>query len=178
MRTVWSARPAPGRIFGIVGVAALAMLGTTARASGLEEYGPRVGFSSDPDQFTVGAFTDWGELAPDVVLRVNSDIGFGDDVLTFTINGDLLYEFPNTNLSFQPYAGGGLGYAFYDFDIPKNAFGLPGDTTIDDTIHEIGLNLVVGFEKDMGGYKSGSVEVRIGIADIPDLKVTAQLGFF
>jgi hypothetical protein len=40
------------------------------------------------------------------------------------------------------------------------------------------MNLVVGVAKDLGGYKTGSLELRIGLVDTPDVKVTAALGFF
>ena len=175
MMTEGRERPVRGRKPWIGALTALAALVTVGSAAALDQYGPRVGISSDPDQFTLGAFTDWGELAPDVVLKVNADIGFGDDVLTFTINGDVLYEFVNAGTSFLPYAGGGIGYAYYDLDLPSSP--LPG-FTFDDTFHEIGLNLVAGIETDLGGYKTGAVEIRIGISDVPDVKVTAQLGFF
>ncbi|MGQ0720489.1 MAG: hypothetical protein ACT4PE_02820 [Candidatus Eiseniibacteriota bacterium] len=142
-------------------------------ALGLSHYGPRAGFSSDPDQFTIGFFGDWGELAPSVRVRTNGDLGFGDHALTFALNGDVAYHFTDVNMPVTFFAGGGLGYAFYNLDIDA-----PPGFDVDDTFNEIGLNLLVGVEKDLGGYKNGALELRFGLDDLPELKLTASLGFF
>lgn len=155
--------------------ALIALVPAGARAGlGLEEYGPRLGFSVDPDQLNLGLFADFGELGPNTHLVGSSDLGFGDHVFTFIVNGDVLYRFPVSG-RLQPYAGGGIGVAYYNFDFETP----PGVTiVVDDTTTEVGLNLVGGIRKDLGGYKSGALELRLGLSDVPDLKVTAQLGFF
>jgi hypothetical protein len=154
--------------------------GTSNAGMGLEEYGPRAGFSIDPDQFTIGMFADWGELGRQTHLVTSADLGFGDHLFSFLLNGDVYYRF-QTDKDFYPYAGGGLAIGYYNFDIPDINYP-PGYTgprvNVDDTATEVGLNLVGGITKDLGGYKSGTLELRLGISDVPDFKVTAQLGFF
>jgi hypothetical protein len=142
-------------------------------AGGLEAYGPRFGFSSGPDQLTFGAFGDWGELAQYLHLVTSADIGIGDNVTTFEAQGDVFYRFEEANTPVLFYAGGGIGLAYYKFDFPD----VPGFGPVDDTSTEIGLNLVGGVTKDLGGYKNGSLELRIGVGDLPDFKITASLGF-
>lgn len=161
-----------------VGLSVLTMVlaapGGAAAKLALEEYGPRLGFSQSPDQLTLGMYADWGELGPQTHLVTSSDLGFGDHVFTFIVNGDVLYRYQNSS-SLVPYGGGGVGIAYYNFDYPAP---LPGFPQPDDTTTEVGINLVGGIWKDFGGYKSGSLEFRIGLSDVPDFKLTAQLGFF
>jgi hypothetical protein len=152
--------------------------GVSRAALGLEEYGPRAGFSIDPDQFTIGAFADWGELGRQTHLVTSADLGFGDHILSFLVNGDVYYRFVTADKNFYPYAGGGLAIGYYNFDIDVDyPAGYTGPRA-DETATEVGLNIVGGITKDLGGYKSGTLELRLGIADVPDFKITAQLGFF
>ncbi|HMB69981.1 MAG TPA: hypothetical protein VKU85_11750 [bacterium] len=160
---------------GLLALALVAAAPGTSNAMGLEEYGPRVGFSIDPDQFTIGAFADWGELGKQTHLVTSGDLGFGDNIFSVLINGDVFYRF-NTDKDFYPYAGGGIAIGYYDFDINYPA-GYNGPR-VDSSTTEVGLSLVGGVTKDLGGYKSGTLELRLGISDVPDVKITAQLGFF
>ena len=150
--------------------------GTGSATLQLTEYGPRAGFSFDPDQFVFGAFADWGELAPLVHLRSSADIGLGNDFFTFILNGDVTYHFPVAPSSpVQFYAGGGLAFVYLDYDAPD----IPGVTIdFDTSTTDIGVNQALGVEKDLGGYKNGHLELRIGLVDAPDIKVMAGLGFF
>lgn len=179
MTTMWMRRASRvARGLGIgTAVAALAAAapGSARAAMGLEEYGPRLGFSIDPDQLTLGAFADWGELGRQTHLVTSADLGFGDNLFSFIVNGDVYYRFP-TSKDFYPYAGGGIAIAYYNFDIdyPDGYTG----PRVDDTTTEVGLNIVGGITKDLGDYKSGTLELRLGISDVPDIKITAQLGFF
>jgi len=177
MRMRRAARPARALGLGLLTLSLIAAAPQEAHAKlGLEEYGPRLGFSIDPDQFTLGAFADWGELGRQTHLVTSADLGFGDRLFSFIVNGDVLYRF-STSKDFFPYVGAGIGVAYYNFDIELPA-GTPAGFSVDDTATEIGLNIVGGITKDLGGYKNGSLELRLGISDVPDIKITAQLGFF
>jgi len=163
---------------GLLALAMIAAAPGAARAEmGLEEYGPRLGFSIDPDQFTIGGFADWGELGSQTHLVTSADLGFGDHIFSFLLNGDVLYRF-RTSKDFYPYAGGGIAIAYYNLDVDINY--PPGyiGPRVDDTATEVGVNIVGGITKDLGGYKNGSLEIRLGLSDVPDIKITAQLGFF
>lgn len=137
----------------------------------ISKYGPRVGFSVDPDQFTIGGFATLGEIAPHLSLRPSADLGFGDNLFSFIFNADLAYSFTIGSAA-VPYAGGGLGVGYYSFDVPE------GVTGVDDSSTEVGINLFGGVEVDLGGYKNGFAELRLGIDDLPDLKITVGIGFY
>lgn len=141
-----------------------------SQTPGQSLYGPRVGFSTDPDQITIGAFLGFQEFTPGFRARPSVDLGFGDNVFSFIVNGDVEYSFPNATIEALPFAGAGLALAHYRVDIP----GVDNDATNT----EIGLNLYGGLEFDLGGYKTALVELRIGIHELPDVKLTGALGFF
>lgn len=137
----------------------------------ISRYGPRIGFSSNPDQFTIGAFAGLGELAPHLSMRPSADLGFGDHLFSFIFNADLAYSFTIGSAA-VPYAGGGLGVGYYKFDVPDGVVG------VDDSTTEVGINLFGGVEMDLGDYKNGFAELRLGIDDLPDLKITVGIGFY
>jgi hypothetical protein len=175
-KTRRAARVARALGLGMLALALTAAAPQDARAKlGLEEYGPRLGFSIEPDQFTLGMFADWGELGRQTHLVTSGDLGFGDHLFSFLLNGDVFYRF-QTSKDFYPYAGGGIAIGYYNIDIdyPSGYIG----PRVDDSTTEIGLNIVGGITKHLGGYKNGTLELRLGLSDVPDFKITAQLGFF
>lgn len=152
--------------------ALLAVVPAAAHAQGrlTNAIGPRVGLSMDPDQFVLGGQMDLGELAPDLTLTPNIELGFGDDITTIQLNADLHYHFLVSGSAWRPYAGGGLGVAYYSFDAPP---GFQGD----DSETEIGLNIVGGAIVPTRGGSRFFTELRLGIADLPDLKVLVGWNF-
>jgi hypothetical protein len=150
--TLWAARPAAAQ-----------------NEFDVSNYGARIGFSTGPDQFTIGAYAKLGEIAQNVSLRPSADLGFGDNLFTILGNADLQYSFA-TGASFTPFVGGGIAIGYYSFDLPEGAVGDSNDT-------EIGLNLYGGLEFDLGGYRSAFVEGRFGV-DVPDFKLTGGIGFY
>jgi hypothetical protein len=144
---------------------------TTAEKFEISMYGPRIGFSSNPDQFTIGAFAGLGEIAPHLSMRPSADLGFGDHIFSFLFNADLAYSF-TVGSAAVPYAGAGLGIAYYNFDVPAGVVG------VDDSSTNIGLNIFGGMEIDLGNYKNGFAELRLGVDEMPDLKITVGIGFY
>jgi hypothetical protein len=126
-------------------------------------FGPRIGISTDPDQLVLGGQLDLGEIAPDVTLTPNLELGIGDDFTVFALNGDLHYHFLIQGSPWRPYVGGGLGINFISFDAPA---GFQGD----DSEVEIGANLIAGA---IVPTRSGSrffTELKFGLGDIPEFK--------
>jgi hypothetical protein len=129
---------------------------------GFRGWGLRGGATIDPDQIHVGVHINAGEFAPRVRFQPSFEIGFGNDLIVGAVNLDALYLFRRP--SWQPYLGGGLGVALVDSDRNRG----------DDFNVEAGLNLVGGFE--WGPRRRYLLEIRAGVGDIPDFKVTAGIG--
>jgi len=143
-----------------------ALLPAAALAQGSIEtgIGPRVGVSINPDQIVFGGQAIIGEIAPNLTFDPNIELGFGDHVTTVGLNFDLHYHFVVNNSKWRPYAGGGLGVAFFDSD------GGGSET-------EVGANLVVGAGTPTKGGNRFFGELRIGVGDLPDLKMMVGWNF-
>jgi hypothetical protein len=133
---------------------------------GLRRVGVRGGVTIDPDQAHVGLHIDAGKFHEKVRFQPSFEVGFGSDVVTGAINLDAFYLFNPGAV--QPYAGGGLGVAIFDFDRDER----PGRSGTD---VEAGLNLVGGME--WGDRNAYMLEARVGIGDIPDFKLTIGIIF-
>jgi hypothetical protein len=131
---------------------------------GFRGWGLRGGATIDPDQVHGGIHIHAGQFAPRVRFQPSFEVGFGDDLIVGAINLDALYTFNQE--SWKPYLGGGLGVALIDAD--RNG-------QEDDFNVEAGLNLIAGFF--WGVRDRYLLEMRAGVGDIPDFKVTAGIGF-
>ena len=162
--TLWRRVLVPAVILSLFVIAGAAAASEEFEVS---KYGARVGFSSNPDQFTLGGYLQLGELAPHLSMRPSMDVGWGDDLFSWLTNADVQYSFEGTKAI--PFVGAGLGIAYYNFD---------GDSGGDDSDTSIGLNVYGGFEMDLGDYKSGDLEARLGVDEMPDFKLTLGFGFY
>ncbi len=134
----------------------LTLLLTAGAASAQTNWGPRAGLSVDPDQLVVGFHVEY-PAATNLYFVPNADVAFGDNVFTFSLNGDLSYRIPGS--SARPYVGGGLSYLNYSFD-----GGGSGD--------ELSLNVLGGFWANTGGSTPFFLEGKLYFADAtPDFKV-------
>lgn len=131
---------------------------------GFRGWGLRGGATIDPDQVHGGIHINAGQFAPRVRFQPSFEIGFGNDLIVGAINLDALYTF--SQKSWKPYLGGGLGVALIDSDRDRRG---------DDFNVEAGLNLIAGFF--WGARDRYLLEMRAGVGDIPDFKVTAGIGF-
>jgi len=138
---------------------------TSGGALALQEpidFGARAGYTSwdELNQVHVGGHVIVAEVLPNIDYTPSVEIGFGDDLTLLTLNNDLTYRF--TELTTAPwglYGGGGLSLHRLESDY------LDGDA-------ELGLNAVVGGTYELAGGNRLRAEVRIGIMDTPDLKLT------
>ena len=118
------------------------------------------------DQIHLGVQTDLGELRPSIALLPSVELGFGDSMTLLTINGDLVYRF--TEVTTPPwglYGGGGLSFNFMDADHGGS------DT-------DLGLSAVAGLTREFANGHLGSFELRFGLMDYPDLKITFGYSVF
>ena len=133
-------------------------------------WGPRLGLSSNPDQFVIGGQLDFREIAPGLSISPNLEFGVGDDMTWTAINGDLKHHFIVQGATWRPYLGGGLSVNFWNWN--SSFAGVP-----DQSGTEMGANLVFGAVVPTHTGGRFFTEARIGIGDIPDLKVLAGWNF-
>ena len=114
----------------------------------------------DPDQFHFGGHYDAGAVGTNLRLVPNIEIGLGNDLTLICLNGDLLYDFPDTPWS----VGGELGINIANYDI-----NIPG---VDDTNTDIGLSAVGDYRLTLNSGKTLLLEAKLGISDSPDFKFT------
>ena len=110
-------------------------------------------------QIHLGMDARMGEILPNVEFTPNIELGLGDDATILSLNGDIAYQF--TELVTSPwgmYGGGALSYHYNDFKNHSDA--------------NLGLNLLFGFTKIFTTGHRGMAEIRLGILDSPDFKLT------
>jgi hypothetical protein len=132
-------------------------------------WGPRIGFSVDPDQLVLGGQLIIGEIAPSMTFDPNLELGVGDDVTVIAANLDLHYHFAIEGSNWRPYAGAGIGINFIEFDAP------PGFD--DDSDTEIGGNLIIGAGTPTSSGNRFFGEMKFGLGDIPTLKMLVGWNF-
>ena len=153
--------------------AAAALLAVATPAVALPNFGARAGFSSGPDQIHLGTHAEVLELSPGLVFLPSVEVGLGDDQIYWALNGELAWTVDSTEWrGWRPYVGGGLGIFIINFDRPD----APPD--FDDSPTNFGLSVLVGVSKLLNLGHKVFTEVKVGIEDAPDVKLTAGLTFF
>jgi len=112
------------------------------------------------NQLHLGAHLKLGEILPSVNFTPNIEAGVGDDVTIVTVNGDVSYNF--TELVEHPwnvYGGGSLSFNYFNPD---------GH----DSSTDLGLSALLGLERTFANDRQAMVEIRLGIMDSPDFKLT------
>ena len=133
-------------------------------------WGPRLGLSSSPDQFVVGGQLDFREFTPGLSISPNLEFGVGDNATWTALNADLKHHFVVQGASWRPYLGGGLSVNFWNYNSPTQ--GVP-----DGSGTQMGANLIAGAVVPTRTGSRFFTEARIGIGDIPNLKVMAGWNF-
>ena len=142
---------------------------TAAPALALEfPLGPRVGYThwDGINQMHFGIHAKLGELLPNVALTPNIELGFGAGYTIITLNGDLAYQFTElTSAPWGSYAGGSLSFNYLDHDL------LEGNV-------DLGFSAIIGGTRMMSNGHEMLGEIRLGILDSPDFKLTFGYTFF
>jgi len=112
------------------------------RPAGFHGVGPRLGVTVNPDQFHFGGHIDFGDLAPNLMILPNLEIGIGDHVTTVAPSFELDYRFRSDWGAWTPYLGGGIGPIFYS-------------TKHGNSSSELGLYLQFGIGRGSSGSQSG-----------------------
>ena len=135
-----------------------AFIMAASTASAQKGYGVRAGASSDPDQFYLGGHLDVKEVTERFWFRPNAEVGLGNHLTLFSLNGEFVYDMPlKTTTRWVPYVGGGPAFLI---GTVKTSFGRVTDTGG-------GFNFVGGIRQRKGFMG----ELKIGAFDSPDLKM-------
>ena len=153
--------------------AAAALLAIATPALALPNFGARAGFTSGPDQIHLGAHAEVLELSPGLVFLPSVEVGLGDNQTVWALNSELAWTIDRGDWrGWRPYVGGGLGIFIVSFDQPDAPVGF------DDSRTDAGLSALVGVSKLLNLGHKFFAEVKVGLEDAPDVKVTAGLTFF
>ncbi|MBU0984459.1 MAG: hypothetical protein KKA42_11350 [candidate division Zixibacteria bacterium] len=154
----------------LCGPAALAGL----RPTGFHGIGPRLGMTVNPDQFHFGGHIDFGDLAENLMIMPNIEIGIGDHLTTISPSFELDYRFRSDWGAWTSYLGGGVGPVFYSY---QNDYW--HDNGHDSHATELGLYMQFGVGKGSANSQSGHlfIEGKLGLVDAPDLKFTVGWTF-
>ena len=136
------------------------------RHAGFHGIGPRVGLTVNPDQIHFGGHIDFGDLADNLMMLPNLEIGFGDNLTTVAPSFEVDYRFRSDWGVWTPYLGGGIGPVFYS---AKHG----------GSWSKLGVYLQFGVGKGSSGSQSGHffIEGKLGLADAPDFKATVGWTF-
>ncbi|MCK9997343.1 MAG: hypothetical protein KAH56_13790 [Candidatus Krumholzibacteria bacterium] len=134
----------------------LCLVASTASAG---SFGLRGGYTLDPDQFHIGGHYDVGQIFNPIRLVPNVEIGFGDNVTLFALNADFIWDIPES--AFSVGAEVGLNISSWDSD--------HGDSSDSD--------LGLGILGDWRFAEQWFGEVKLGLVDSPDVKLTVGYNF-
>lgn len=129
--------------------------------------GVRGGATLSPDQFHIGTHVDVDTGEPTIHVHPNLEIGFGSDLMVVALGGEVLYLPRTTWGAWRPYIGGGL--AIVNYDVEGRGRGRSDS--------EFGLTVAGGIERALSSGTDFFVEAKLGLLDIPDLKLTAGWTF-
>jgi len=137
------------------------------RPVGFRGIGPRVGLTINPDQVHFGGQIDFGDLAGNLMMLPNLEVGFGDNLTTIAPSFELDYRFRSDWGAWTPYLGGGMGPVFYSAEHGGGSSS------------KLGIYLQFGIGRGSSGSNTGHffLEGKLGLADAPDGKVTVGWTF-
>lgn len=135
--------------------------------------GVRAGVGLDPEIVTAGAHATLGPFFhPDVWLRPNAEIGFGEVTTLFALNFEAIYRLPITERQsrWTVYVGAGPGLNFIDRDFDAAEAG-EREIDFDDFDFEGSLNLLAGLESRNGMF----LEMKSSVFSRPHVRL--QIGY-
>jgi hypothetical protein len=145
------------------------LAGVAAARTSATAIGPRLGFSADPDQLVLGGQMTIGDVAPSLTFDPNLEFGVGDHQTIVALNMDGHYHLSLRDSDWMPYVGGGVGVNFVSVDEPA--------PFKDESSTEVGLNLILGTEVPTRSGSRFFSELKLGLGDIPSLKILAGWNF-
>ena len=135
----------------------LAFMFAARSASAQSGFGVRAGAGANPDQFYFGAHMDVKEIVERFWFRPNAELGVGDGMTLFSLNGEFVYDIPVNSRKWVPYFGGGPAFLIGSFRTPTGR----------DTETGGGINFLGGIRQRKGFMG----EIKIGVIDSPEFKL-------
>jgi hypothetical protein len=126
----------------------------------------RAGLSLDPDQVHVGVQADFGPRGR-IAFRPSFDVGVGNGLWLFSLNGDVLYRFAPAG-RLRPFLGAGPALSLSDVT--------DGVGEMDGLSAGLAGHALAGLEWRLGGART-LVEARAGFGDTADFKLTLGVAF-
>ena len=149
-------------------LAVIAVISLGAEAIGAEKagksFGPRIGYSSEPDQFVIGGQAVFGHFLKVTRFVPSFDFGTGDNLSTYTFNADVRFLFTLPRSATALYAEVGPTITYWDAD-------KGGSDT------EVGATITGGVRFPMGKTGFYNLEGRFGIGDVPEFKIMLGVMF-
>jgi hypothetical protein len=122
-------------------------------------FGVKAGFGIEPGQFVIGAQYALGKNLGIVRVVPNVDVGFGGDHTTLDLNVDFLVRLVMQDNGFGLYGGG-------------------APTSVSSPMKDkVGATVVLGTQLPLMKSHVTNIEARIGIGDVPNLRVLFTLVF-
>ena len=144
--------------FLIAAFVALMLLPSLAIGGGAIGVGLRGGVGSNPDQFVAGLQFAVGPRVGVLRIVPSIDLGLGDQVTSFSFNGDVLLRLNLEGSSVSFFGGAGPSIIYYDTDGPQSDW-----TT--------GVSLIAGLESAIRVAGGADVEARFGLGNAPELRL-------
>jgi hypothetical protein len=151
-------------VTGLLAAVVVCVLGA-APVEAQTHVGIRAGVSADPDQFFFGGHIETRPLIERLTFRPNVELGIGDDLTVFTGNLEFVYSVP-LRQPWRVYFGAGPALVVFSRDDDG-----PGNDDNDGAGG--GFNILLGAQHSGGLFG----ELKIGLVDSPELKVTIGYAF-
>lgn len=156
---------------------------------GLKNLGAAIGFVSPENldmTFSIGAFADWGTIAPNIGLETRLDywgwsenqMGMETSIRDITLGARGKYYFETANPKVRPFAGAGLGMHFITAEVtipPMPPF--PGEN-YSDSQTKLGLDLGGGIATPINPRTDFLAEAWYGIvSDVSQFSLRAGISY-
>lgn len=144
--------------FLIASFVTLMFLPSLAIGGGAIGVGVRGGVSSNPDQLVGGLQFAVGPRVGVLRIVPSIDLGIGDQVTSFSFNGDVLLRLNLDGSSVSFFGGAGPSIIYYDTEGPQSAW-------------KTGISLIAGLESAISLAGGADIEARFGLGDAPELRL-------
>ncbi len=165
------------RFISVLGALACVAVGAAALSSdalaqdeggAFRGWGPTVGLSTSPDQFTVGAVARFALTSP-ISIHATADLGFGDDQTLFGIGPSVVASAP---LGDAGSVYGGVHIAFQYISIGGDVGDRLEELGLDTSDTEFGVAFDLGYMYPMSSGNNLIFDAKVELADYPDFRAT------